>query len=274
MRCQNCHQTVPDTAKVCGYCGSKLDKEAMFPCPSCKEQIPVTAKVCGYCGTRIADFEAQPAPVREPVKAKKTKETRFSRKKEKAPEKPKKTVKKEIAKKSESPKKAEKPVAKKSQRKPLPKWLIPAGLIIFAAAAIAVVVLMVVPGSRNIETIYFACDQEIVKAGDELIVYYYWTAKEPQQVDAFFDAADHYVSVNDVWYKIRRSGLDEMRFDEKTGGYKRRYWMNIGTLKEPGWYAINTIVDINSQVFDGWDYFGPGTSTTRLDQTCAVRVVE
>jgi len=61
MHCQNCHAVVPDSAKVCGHCGTKLDREALFPCPSCGEDVPVTARVCGYCGRRLEAGSEKPA---------------------------------------------------------------------------------------------------------------------------------------------------------------------------------------------------------------------
>lgn len=54
MNCQNCGKSILDTAKVCGYCGRKVEL-APVSCPECGKEAREGAKVCGYCGYR---FEA------------------------------------------------------------------------------------------------------------------------------------------------------------------------------------------------------------------------
>ena len=265
MHCQNCHAFVPDIAKVCGECGTKLDREAMFPCPSCGEDVPVTAKVCGQCGTRLteAEMEKLETPEEKPI-PEKTVQASVPATAKAEPKASQKT------KQASTAKKKQKPAGGKGGEKKIPWWVWGAG----AAVILAAVLMLTLPGNKPVSMVYFACDQQTVPLGNEIFVYYHWLAKEPRQVDAFFDAAVHYVSVNDVWYKIRLDGLDEMRYDANDGGYKRRYWMNIGSLDQPGWYRIRTVVDINEQVFDGWGWNGPGTSNPRIDVTCDVHVVE
>jgi hypothetical protein len=63
MKCQNCGKTVPENAKVCGYCGTKIEKVGKKFCPNCGKEIPADAKVCGLCGFNLSApaVEAPPA---------------------------------------------------------------------------------------------------------------------------------------------------------------------------------------------------------------------
>ncbi len=131
MKCANCGKEVPDSAKVCGYCGHKIEKPL---CPNCGKEMTATAKVCGYCGTSLVKktAAAKPAPAKKaPVKKVKVKG---------ASPKPAPAKKARVKK---APAKAA--VAKTTK---LPKWVLPVGL---AAAALAAVILFFVlsPGSQQ-----------------------------------------------------------------------------------------------------------------------------
>ena len=54
MNCPNCGKQVPESAKVCGYCGTKLETKHVRTCPDCGKDIPTKAKVCGFCGSKLA----------------------------------------------------------------------------------------------------------------------------------------------------------------------------------------------------------------------------
>ena len=54
MECPNCSKEVPENAKVCGYCGTKMEIKQKHTCPDCGKEVPAKAKVCGYCGTKLA----------------------------------------------------------------------------------------------------------------------------------------------------------------------------------------------------------------------------
>jgi hypothetical protein len=53
MNCPNCKKEVPENAKVCGYCGTKLEIKRIRTCPECGKEIPAKAKVCGLCGSKL-----------------------------------------------------------------------------------------------------------------------------------------------------------------------------------------------------------------------------
>lgn len=54
MQCKNCGKQVPDTAKVCGYCGAST---ALF-CPNCGTANLAGAKFCISCGNKIEGLAA------------------------------------------------------------------------------------------------------------------------------------------------------------------------------------------------------------------------
>lgn len=53
MHCPNCSKEIRDTAKVCGYCGHRL-QITPAKCPECGNDRRDGAKVCGYCGHKFA----------------------------------------------------------------------------------------------------------------------------------------------------------------------------------------------------------------------------
>jgi hypothetical protein len=68
MKCSKCKKEVPDSAKVCGYCGAKIEKKVKHTCPECGKELPAKAKVCGFCGTPLqqkATAIAKPTPVKK-----------------------------------------------------------------------------------------------------------------------------------------------------------------------------------------------------------------
>ena len=106
MKCSNCKKEVSDSAKICGYCGTKLEKKRKHTCPECGKEVSAKAKVCGFCGAKL---------VKPAVKT----------------EKP-------------APKRTKKPKPAQKEKKPspmagLPKWVIPT-----IGGGLVVVVLLVV----------------------------------------------------------------------------------------------------------------------------------
>ncbi len=61
MQCPNCSKEIRDTAKVCGYCGQKL-QTGITKCPDCGNDKREGAKVCGYCGHNFEAALQTPEP--------------------------------------------------------------------------------------------------------------------------------------------------------------------------------------------------------------------
>lgn len=52
--CKNCGQSVPDGAKFCGKCGTRVEEDVgkVF-CSACGEQLELGAQFCPSCGTKV-----------------------------------------------------------------------------------------------------------------------------------------------------------------------------------------------------------------------------
>lgn len=57
MKCPNCNREIPDEAKSCLYCGSKLAENSTIECPICHHQIPADSKFCPDCGNKLVVIE-------------------------------------------------------------------------------------------------------------------------------------------------------------------------------------------------------------------------
>ena len=64
-----------------------------------------------------------------------------------------------------------------------------------------------------------------------------------------------------------------MPAETKEGYPTQRLWMDIGSLP-PGAHEIKTVVNITQKVFDGQDWYGPGTDTPSFERVCALTVAE
>jgi len=276
MKCPNCTNELPEQTKVCGYCGVKIISPEKFLCPSCGEELPAGVKVCGFCGTKLEkppivekDVE-KPAPMekstqQESVKAKHTRKVAA------------KTEPIKAEKKSKTPPKVT------SKKAGMPKWVLPgfAGVVI---VALALVYFFILRPSTTVETdlpaetsnkeesytyVYWGCDPMTVSSNDQLAVYHYWLAKEEGQVDDYIDAMQYSIAINEKPWKIQSQGVGDLEQDPE--GVKRRIWLNIGTLPT-GEYEIETSMSLREPVFDGFDWFGPGTDYPGTTKTCQITV--
>lgn len=115
------------------------------------------------------------------------------------------------------------------------------------------------------------CEGEPVPADKNLILYYDWcTLEEPQGIE-YFELTDHAIYVDEVEVPILAQDLGEAYFNEEEECFSQGYWMDIGYL-EPGYHIIVTNATPREQVFDGLDWFGPGTEYEHLDFWCNVVV--
>jgi predicted nucleic acid-binding Zn ribbon protein len=116
------------------------------------------------------------------------------------------------------------------------------------------------PEKEELVYVFYECDEERVKSGDEIAIYYGWAALERTQLDDYFRTVDYQIRINGEQVPIIWDGYGEIKEDEEEGYFVQKYWMYIGQL-DPGEYVIETTVILKEAVFDGWDWFGPGESS-------------
>lgn len=125
----------------------------------------------------------------------------------------------------------------------------------------------------NKEPVYvnsYCEDTTYIQTGREIALYYEWITQTKEQNEAYFDLADHYLSVDGVPLEIKEQGNEEI-MELGDGTFRQMFWMNIGIL-EPGTYEIFSAADISEPVFDGWDWYGPGSEFESLMSICTITV--
>jgi len=228
-------------------------------CPNCSKEVPDNAKVCGYCGTRLVKLaeELKTAKKKE-AKPKAAQKQTVSEKKPEAIEKSKKKIAA-----AEAP-------SEKSQAKRTPLSAIIAVIVLLAVAAYLFFFTSVFRGEPTY--IPWQCEREYAQTDAEIILYYTWTTLEKEQIAEYFRVADHSVSINYAPAKIKSKGFGKIEQDEQ-GFFKQMYWMKLGKF-QPGQYRIHTFTNIREAVFDGWDWFGPGSEWPTFDNECLLIVEE
>jgi len=233
-------------------------------CPHCQKEVPDNAKVCGYCGTRLLESI-------EPLQKKRGKTDKPEAHEKKADPRKKTEERRKAEKKAPH---SDKVVEKtKPSRKQLPAWITPAVIGLAVFLAVAAYLFFFTSVFRGEQTyIPWQCEREYAHADDEIILYYTWTTLEKDQIAEYFNVADHRVSINDAPVKIKSEGFGRIEQDEQ-GFFVQMYWMKLGKF-QPGQYRIHTITNIREAVFDGWDWFGPGSDLPFFDRECLLFVEE
>ena len=223
-------------------------------CANCGKEVPLKANVCGYCGTSVKGKKAA-AAIPVPL-------TKSEVKKPSAKKAPPHSPAKKAANQKQEP---------HSQSSGIPRrtLLVVAGIVLILAIASYFIFLSPV-NDKELAYVAWHCDEEHVSTESEIVLFYYWTTLEKEQIGDYFPVAEHHVTINGLQTAIKTDGFGEIEQDED-GNFKQMYWMNLGSL-DPGRYKINTIVDIKEPVFDGWDWFGPGTELPTFNRTCPVIV--
>lgn len=118
--------------------------------------------------------------------------------------------------------------------------------------------------------VYMDCENEVVPIGSEIAIYYDWETITEEQNDQYFNATQHYISIDGIPVSIKEDNLSGIETTED-GYFGQQYWMNIGEL-EPGSHTIITVAEIGEKVFDGWDWFGPESDYPTFEGYCTVTV--
>ena len=245
MKCPNCKKEVPDSAKVCGYCGKKLEKYGEPLCPYCGKELTAKAKVCGYCGT--------------PLKKKKTA-----------------TVKSAPAKKPQTKKTPAKETEVKTRK--LPNWAIPVGLGV--AALVLVVVLFAMKSLSQQESAHppeaerapllvspYCFGEKTIAADRDMRFQFRWLADTGEQAQEFIDVASVDILLDGdpiAFTTVDGPVIGDFQGEEK---YFANYYSETMQIKQ-GSYSLGGEVSFSDPHFDGADWFGPDTDNEVIEVDC------
>jgi hypothetical protein len=118
--------------------------------------------------------------------------------------------------------------------------------------------------------VYMDCGSYAVPTGSNITLIYYWLAQTEQQVGDFAISVKHAVSVDGKPVTIQSEGNEGLETTEE-GYYSQMFWISIGEL-DPGTYDIVTVANPSQDVFDGWDWYGPGQDYPGLEGHCTLTV--
>jgi hypothetical protein len=112
-----------------------------------------------------------------------------------------------------------------------------------------------------------------VSRSDEVVIFDGWMAKEYVLVN------DHIENIIlDIRFDGENIALDSISeivpdYDSNGNieGYDVYFEKNIGKLP-PGAHLVEAIVSWKQKIFDGWDYYGPGTNNETIEGHCVIIV--
>jgi hypothetical protein len=104
---------------------------------------------------------------------------------------------------------------------------------------------------------------------DNLTVFWSWFAKTPEQVQEHINNAVYDIQINgQSATKVSISEIKQLG----DGNYWVFYTANLGDAWQPGDYQVGFHLFWNNPITDGYDDYGPGTTTERFDRTCTYSV--
>lgn len=108
-----------------------------------------------------------------------------------------------------------------------------------------------------------------VSAGRPVFLWWGWGALTEEQVEDFLDASVTVVTFDGV--EVKGEMQDGISYDEASNQFKVMWVKLLGAL-EPGIYPITYSVVFSRMIFDGWEYYGPGSSRETQEDYCEVLV--
>jgi hypothetical protein len=104
---------------------------------------------------------------------------------------------------------------------------------------------------------------------DNLTVYWSWFAKTPEQVQDHINNAVYDIQINgQSLTKVSVSAIKQLG----DGNYWVFYTANMGDSWQPGNYELGFHLFWNNAISDGYDSYGPGTATERIESICNYKV--
>jgi len=137
----------------------------------------------------------------------------------------------------------------------------------------------IIPGrTNNPGLIYAQCadvagaDPGLLFDTDELVIYWSWYARTPEQVESHIANSSYVVTLNgQIFDSVRVSPIQQVPGDNNWWVF---YTVNTGTGWQPGSYGIQYNLSWVNTITDGYEDFGPGTENDFFDSGCAFTVEE
>jgi len=106
-------------------------------------------------------------------------------------------------------------------------------------------------------------DTQTEEYGNAFELSWGWKAQTEQQVFDYIEAAITKVTFNEE----EITDAEQTDVYEEGGTYHVFWWKSMGVL-ERGKYKMTFFEKYETEIFDGWDYFGPGTDNVSTEDTC------
>lgn len=108
-----------------------------------------------------------------------------------------------------------------------------------------------------------------VPAGHPVIVMWGWSAATEEQVKDYIRVGMVVVTFDGNEVEGEQSG--GIPYDEKSKLYKA-VWMAAVGVVDPGIHTITYLLTFSEIIFDGIDYYGPGTKNEKQQDKCEIDV--
>ena len=108
-----------------------------------------------------------------------------------------------------------------------------------------------------------------VPAGHPVTVMWGWSAATKEQVEDYLRASKVVVTFDGAEITGKRQG--GIPYDESAGVY-RAVWMSEVGVPEPGIHSITYSLSFAEKIFDGIEYYGPGTDKEKQEDNCEIEV--
>lgn len=116
---------------------------------------------------------------------------------------------------------------------------------------------------------YGVAGPPVIAAGTDIDIFWAWFARTEQQVITHLSAAQHELRLNGEELEV--SDEYRTRIFTQNGDFVTYWYIPVLDL-EPGDYEITYSVTWDRAIFDGYEYFGPGTSNPFEQETCSFTV--
>lgn len=103
---------------------------------------------------------------------------------------------------------------------------------------------------------------------DEIVLFWSWFARTPEQVQDHIDSVDYAVLYYD---RIELPNIFITPIEQRGTNYWVFYYSRLGNLR-PGRYFFNFKTRWTRAISDGYDEYGPGTDNRRIDGGCGFDV--